>query len=263
MCFLLEAPAVRANHHYYYFRRRTDLSGVGYAVAEAVIEYGGDAFVTSSNPTRVEQAVTSLKLAYPTGIDRIFGRTCDLSDESIAEDNIIGLLESIGELDHIVYTAGDSVPPVPIAEATLEKMKAATTVRYTGAVFLAKHASKHLKASADSSITLTTGRIAQKPIPNWSVIAGPRVAVVGLARNLALDMRPIRVNAVELGAVDTPTWGRLPQEQRETMMDALVATSTTGRIGRPEDVAEAYLYCMRDRNVSGSVIASNGGNLLF
>lgn len=95
------------------------------------------------------------------------------------------------------------------------------------------------------------------------MIAGPRSAVLGLAGGLALDLRPIRVNTVSVGVVDTETWSGLPQEKKEAMFEGTKAKVATGKIAEPGDVAEDYLYCMRDTNVTGSVIRSNGGALLL
>lgn len=81
-------------------------------------------------------------------------------------------------------------------------------------------------------------------------------------RNLALDLAPVRVNLISPGAVLTPLWDSMPKEEMEGFMKHVRGKCTTGEIGRPEDVAESYLYVMRDWNVSGSVIDTNGGFLL-
>ncbi|KAF5013930.1 hypothetical protein FDECE_105 [Fusarium decemcellulare] len=237
-------------------------AGIGYAASEAAVEHGCEVHISSSQQQRVEAAVQRLKQAYPSASSRISGHTCDMSDEATLESNIITLFEAVGQLDHIVYTAGNAIMPTPIADATLEAMRAAATVRYTAPVFVAKHAPKFLRQSASSSITLTTGVVSEKPIPGWSVTAGPRTAVQGLARNLALDLRPIRVNAVCLGAVDTDTWSHMTPEDKDKTFAALVQKTTTGVIAQASDVAEAYVYCMKDNNVTGSIIHTNGGVLL-
>lgn len=84
----------------------------------------------------------------------------------------------------------------------------------------------------------------------------------GMTRNLALDLAPMRVNLISPGAVLTPLWDCIPEDTRESFLKDTKAKCTTGEVGRPEDVAESYLYVMRDWNVSGSVIDTNGGSLL-
>ena len=93
---------------------------------------------------------------------------------------------------------------------------------------------------------------------------GPwQVEVGSLTRQLALDLRPLRVNLISPGAVETELWDGLPAEKRGEMMEGFAKKMATGRVGRPEDVAESYLYCMRDGNVTGSVVSSNGGHLVM
>ncbi len=65
------------------------------------------------------------------------------------------------------------------------------------------------------------------------------------------------------GLVVTELWDWMPKEQLGAFMEEAKRGMTTGEVGRPEDVAEAYLYCMRDRNVTGSLIGTNGGALLM
>ncbi|KAJ3544282.1 hypothetical protein NM208_g3139 [Fusarium decemcellulare] len=218
-------------------------AGIGYAASEAAVEHGCEVYISSSQKQRVEAAVDRLKQAYPSASSRILGHVCDMSDEQTLE-------------------TGNAIIPTPIADATLEAMRAAATVRYTAPVLIAKHAPKFLRQAASSSITLTTGVVSEKPIPGWSVTAGPRTAVQGLTRNLALDLRPIRVNAVCLGAVDTDTWSHMTPEDKDKTFAALVQKTTTGVIAQASEVAEAYVYCMKDNNVTGSIIHTNGGVLL-
>lgn len=239
------------------------LLGIGYAVAEACLEHGAQVIISSSSASRISTAVQSLQHSYPSCAHRITGHPCDMSASSSIDQNISALLSHCGKLDHMIYTAGDSVPPTPIAEATVEKIRDAGSVRYEAAVLVAKYATRFLNPEPGSSITLTTGVVTERPIPGWSVIAGARAAVLGLSKALALDLRPIRVNTVCVGAVDTETWSHLSTEEREKTFKHLVGKTTTGRIARPEDVAEAYVYCMKDANVTGSVIHSNGGALLM
>lgn len=83
-----------------------------------------------------------------------------------------------------------------------------------------------------------------------------------MTRNLALDLKPIRVNLVSPGAVDTELWKSMGTEQKEDMFKGIEKSVLTGRVGRPEDVAEQYLCLLRDCNVTGSVVHSDSGHAL-
>lgn len=152
---------------------------------------------------------------------------------------------------------------MPLEEATLEKIQQAGMVRFFAPILIAKHAKKHLNPGPRSSITLTTGSVSQRPHKDWSVVASYATGLHGMTRNLALDLAPIRVNLISPGAVMTPLWDGVPKIELEGFMEGIKKRCTTGEIGRPEDVAEAYLYVMKDWNCSGSVIDSNGGGLLM
>jgi NAD(P)-dependent dehydrogenase (short-subunit alcohol dehydrogenase family) len=84
-----------------------------------------------------------------------------------------------------------------------------------------------------------------------------------LTRNLALDIKPIRVNLISPGAIDTERWDSLPPGQKEAVLASFTTKVTTGQVGQVEDVVEAYLYAMKDQNLTGTVISTNGGQLLL
>jgi NAD(P)-dependent dehydrogenase (short-subunit alcohol dehydrogenase family) len=80
-----------------------------------------------------------------------------------------------------------------------------------------------------------------------------------MAKNLSLDLS-IRVNLVAMGGVDTEMWDYMG-ENRDGLIKSIEAGTITGKIGQVEDVVQAYLYCMKDKNVCGSTIFSEGGYL--
>ncbi len=237
-------------------------SGIGYSVAEASVESGATVIISSSQESRVKSSIEKLLETYPSAKDRVSGHACDLSVQSM-EENIKKLFEQTGKLDHVVFTAGDALATTPIHEATLEGIQKAGMVRFFAPLLVAKYASKYLSAGPASSLTLTTGSASQRPIAGWSVPASYGGGLHSMTRNLAVDLAPIRVNLISPGAVETPLWDHLSKEQFEDFKTKYASKHTTGQIGRPEDVAEAYLFAMKDKNCSGSVIDSNGGFLLL
>lgn len=238
-------------------------SGIGYSVAEATLEFGAHVTISSSNPSRINAAITSLLKSYPSAKTRLSGHACDLSDPPTLEDNIAALFAKCGELNHVIYTAGDSLKVMPLEDATVETVQQAGMVRFFGPLIVAKHAARILPKSPASSITLTTGVVSERPMPNWAVVGSFATALHGMTRGLALDLKPIRVNIVSPGAVETPLWAGMIQEAFEEMKKGTESRMTTGRFGKPEDVAEAYLYLLKDQNVSGSCVSTNGGFLLI
>jgi NAD(P)-dependent dehydrogenase (short-subunit alcohol dehydrogenase family) len=238
-------------------------SGIGFAVACAAIESGCTVIISSSNPARIESSISRITTAYPSAASRISGHACDLSSRSI-EANITSLFEKVGNLDHIVFTAGDSLQLVPLDDVTLEKLGAGVNIRIAGALLTAKIGRKYLSPGPASSITMTTGTIGQKPIPGggWTLAAITGSGIHGLTRQLSLELAPIRVNAISPGAVETELWDPMGKEAFEGLKKMTVERMPTGRMAQPDDIAEAYLYMMKDKNVTGTILSTDSGTFL-
>ena len=192
-------------------------SGIGFGVAEALVENGSVVTVSSSNATRVQETVEKLKKSYPSASSRISGHACNLGDEATLEDNVKALFEKVGKLDHVVFTAGDSLAQMELATVDMEKMKKAGMVRFFAPLMVAKYAAKYLSEGPNSSIVLTTGAVSERPISGWSVIGSFATGLQGMTRGLALDLKPIRVNLVSPGAVKTELWRDMSEEQQSQM----------------------------------------------
>jgi len=228
-------------------------------VAEASIESGASVILSSSSPDRVKSSIEALQESYPGS--KVTGYACDLSKPSLEQD-VEELFKKTGHLDHIVFTAGDPLAAIPIQEITLEKILKAGQVRFFAPLLVAKVGSRYLNKTPESSIVLTSGTVAEKPLPNMSAVAGFGSGLQGMTRNLALDLKPIRVNLVLPGAVDTPLWGHLSEENRSNFEKSFAETSVTGVMGRPEQVAEAYLWLLKDSNATGVIATSDSGSLI-
>jgi NAD(P)-dependent dehydrogenase (short-subunit alcohol dehydrogenase family) len=144
----------------------------------------------------------------------------------------------------------------------MQNIVRAGQLRFFAPLLLAKFLPTYLISSYKSSYTITTGTTSEKPVPNWSVVGSYAGGHHSMVRNLALDLKPIRVNGVSPGAVDTELWS-MPTEEKDRMSKAIGEKMTTGRVGQPEDVAEAYLAIMKDRNMDGSVVRTDGGYMLM
>jgi NAD(P)-dependent dehydrogenase (short-subunit alcohol dehydrogenase family) len=243
-------------------------TGIGFGVAEALVEYGAFVTISSSNPSRVEAAVDKIQKAYPSFKAKISGHACNLGDHNTVEANLKTLLDTVTnsgkqKLDHIAYTAGDALATMELSKIDMDKVLKAGTVRFFGPLMLGKLAPAYMNAGPVSSIILTTGTVSEKPIQGWSAVAPFATGLQGMARALALDLKPLRVNLVSPGAVETELWNTLPSDEaRQDLFKRTAERLPTGRVGQVEDVAESYLYLMRDGNVTGTMVSTNGGALL-
>lgn len=240
-------------------------SGLGYGVAEACIEHGAVVTIASSSTSRVSTAVDKIKAAYPSKASNISGLTADLSKPETLEGELDKLFKSAtskigrdGKLDHVVYTAGDALSMMKLEGMTVEKIIQAGQLRFFAPLLTAKYVQRYVHASPRSSYTLTTGSIADRPRPDWSVIGSYAGGHHSMVRQLALDLKPIRANAVSPGAVDTELW-KMPEEQKQGFFRMLEEKLPTGVVGRVEQVAETYLAVLKDSNMDAEVVRSDGG----
>ncbi|EXJ83881.1 hypothetical protein A1O1_07509 [Capronia coronata CBS 617.96] len=236
--------------------------GVGVSVAQALLEFGATIVLSSSHESKVKDVRAALLQDYPEAKDRISGYPCDLASPDV-ESNIEQLFNQAGNVDHIVYMAGDRLPMVPLEEVTLENWQKYNQVRTIAAILVIKVGVRHMKKDRHSSIVLTGGSISEKPIAGgWSMLALMGAGLNGLGRQLAYDLAPIRVNIVAPGVIETDLWQRMGEDGKRAFFAEHEGKIPTGKVGQPVDLAEAYLYCLKDTNATGVVVHSNSGTFL-
>jgi NAD(P)-dependent dehydrogenase (short-subunit alcohol dehydrogenase family) len=224
-------------------------SGLGFATAAAAAREGAAVVVVSSRRKRVERALANL----PDGAE---GHAADLADEEQQR----ALFDRIGAFDHLVFTAGESLRLGALDALSLDEARRAFELRFWGALAAAKHGSRRIRPGG--SIVLTTGIAMDRPQRGWTVAASICGATAALTRALAVELAPIRVNAVSPGVVRTALWDNFAETDREALYRDVGRALPVGRVGEPEDLAEAYLYHMRERFSTGQVVTVDGGTVL-
>lgn len=224
-------------------------SGIGLAVARAALADGANVVVASSKQANVDAAVKQLG-------DGASGSALDVKNE----DDLKRFFAEIGSFDHLAYTAGDwgAAPTgrVSFAEVDLSAAAQAFSVRFWGALAAIKHG--HGKLAAGGSITLTDGLIAHRPQKGVAVMSAMLGAIEHVTRGLAVELAPLRVNAVCPGLILTERNQRIPEE----ILKRYTATSPLPRGGEPAEVAEAYLYLMRAGYTTGQILVVDGGRTI-
>lgn len=250
-------------------------SGIGLAVAEAVREFGATVIVSSSNQHKVEAALRRIGNVQsdtehtensPAG-GLVRGVPCDLFSLDHLEINLRALFEYATDggkqkLDHIAYTAGNRVGSVPLAKTNTQTITEHGVLRFYAPIIIGKLAADYVHHSPQSSITFTSGVNNVKPVQGRVLMAGWGAGVEGVTRALAVDLSPVRVNCICPGPTKTELFDGFPEEVLLPLLEKYKSSMLTKTIGKPEDIAETYLYCMRDTYVDGTVIHSSGGYLL-
>ena len=224
-------------------------SGIGLAVAQQAVARGARAIIASSNAERVKQAVATLD-------GKAEGHTLDLSNER----DIQNFFQKISDFDHLVFTAGDTLQ-LNVLEATdLTKARHAFELRYWAALAAVKYASPHIRKGG--SIVLTTGVAGRRPHKGWTVVASICGTIEALTRALAVELAPIRVNAVCPGVVRTNLWQSMNADDREQLYESVGNGLPVGRVGEPYDIAQAYLFLMQEGFSTGQTVVVDGGTVL-
>ncbi|CAK7218855.1 hypothetical protein SBRCBS47491_003646 [Sporothrix bragantina] len=240
-------------------------SGIGYGVAEGALADGARVTVASSTQARIDSAVNTLSSQYGPGA-HVQGFRCDLASgdiEATLETLFTEAAAGHGRpVDHVVYTAANGLTITGLSDVTRASVLEGAQMRMFVPILLAKVAQRHLPKTSTSSLTFTSGQASDLPPPGWSVVLFFTGGVETMTKGLAIDMAPVRVNTVLPGMVKTDLWKFLPEEQRGQFFAEMEKRLPVGAMGRPEDVAEAYLWLMKDRFATGTFAHSNGGSLI-
>ena len=221
-------------------------TGIGFAIAELACELGATIVIGSSKKTNVSAAVERLQGAT--------GFTVDLRDEA----SVTGFFGQVGAFDHLAITAGDWGGPmfVSIQDLDLTQAQELFTVRFWGVLAAVKYRCR--KIAQDGSITLTSGMLAHRPTKGASMATALAGAAEHLTRGLAMDLAPVRVNAVSPGLILTDHVKQMPEAMRQSM----VAPLPVPRAATPAEAAKAYAYLMLNSYATGQILPVDGGGLL-
>jgi NAD(P)-dependent dehydrogenase (short-subunit alcohol dehydrogenase family) len=219
-------------------------SGIGLATAELARQEGAEVIIASRNRDRLMPAA-----------DRIGARpiVADVTDD----DSVAALFRACGPVDHVVVTAAQ-LRTGPIKTVPMADVRATMEGKFWGAWRVAREA----QINAGGSLTLVTGLLSVKPRMNSAIIAAANGALESLARSLALELAPVRVNAVSPGIIDTPIRAAMPEEARREMLAKTAAALPVGRVGVGEDIARQILAFMTIGFATGAIVYVDGGAII-
>jgi len=224
-------------------------SGIGLAVAEEATSHGAEVVIISSKAGRVQEAIRSIG-------GKARGHAVDVSDERAVE----GFFTNLGPFDHLVFTAGDNLQLHELAHMDLKQARCAFELRYWSALATVKYGSPQIRKGG--SIVLTTGVAGQRPQRGWVIAASVCGTIDALTRALAIELAPIRVNAVSPGVVRTNLWQNMSSAEREQLFESVGRRLPVGRVGEAHDIAQAYLFLMKEGFSTGQTVVVDGGTVL-
>ncbi|CAE6519733.1 unnamed protein product, partial [Rhizoctonia solani] len=232
-------------------------SGIGRSVAAAALSNGASVVISSSSQQKIDAAVERLRQS-SNGVADITVKGCafDLKDLEALK----AFLDKEGPFDHLAITAGtikglQRFPKVGVTE----RLKSEFDLRYYAVITAAQHIYNNKLINPGGSIIMTIGTSHYQSLPGWGLLSGVIGAVEGSTRGLAVDLKPIRVNTIAPGVVDTEIFDGLSPERKKEIIEERTKALPVGHVGTPEEVAEAYMFAMKCTYLTGQVIVVDGG----
>ena len=218
-------------------------SGIGLATAEMAKNEGAEVIIASRSAGKLEAVAEKLNVvAIPADVT---------SDASVHD-----LFRRCGAVDHVVVTAAQ-LRTGPFKTVSMDDVRATMESKFWGAWRVARSA----EIRPGGSLTLVSGFLSVRPRPNSAIVGSANGALESLARSLALELAPVRVNAVSPGVIDTPIRAAMPEEARRDMLAKTAASLPVGRVGQGEDIARQILAFMANGFATGSIVYIDGGAL--
>jgi NAD(P)-dependent dehydrogenase (short-subunit alcohol dehydrogenase family) len=228
-------------------------AGIGLAAAARLAADGHTVTVVGRDADRLKRALDQLRAEAPNP-ESVQGRTADQTDRA----DLGELFAAIGPVDHLVITAPGTGSVGALAELDLDALSDAFDSKFVSYARAIQAALPTL--AKNGSITLVSAASAQCAMPGTAGLAAVNGAVETMVPTLALELAPIRVNAVSPGVVDTAWWDRIaPAEQRGAVLDSLVPAIPVGRVAQPEEIADVIALLVRNGFMTGTVIPVDGG----
>ncbi|GAB3396358.1 SDR family oxidoreductase [Humibacter soli] len=223
-------------------------SGIARAIVDAARQRGALLVAASRD-------ADSLRADYAGDADDVRVEKVDLTDDA----SIAALADRVGPLDHLVSTASARARGT-LADLDRDALRRSFDTKVIGPVMLAQHFAGQFRAGG--SFTLFSGVAAFKPAAGYLGVAITNGAADFLTRSLAIEMAPVRVNAISPGVIDTGIWDSLGEQGKADYFEHFRTHNPARRIGTVEDIADAALFAMTNRFLTGVTLRVDGGEPL-
>jgi NAD(P)-dependent dehydrogenase (short-subunit alcohol dehydrogenase family) len=220
-------------------------TGIGFATARAARAEGARVTIAGRSSEK-------LKVARAALANQVETATLDVNDEAAVR----GFFEARDGIDHILITAGNPAH-APRLEIDTRLLRRAMDTRFLGALYAAKYGAPKMRGNG--SIVFMSGSTSTTPLPGEPVVTASCAAVEAFARALAVDLAPLRVNAITPGYIETPFLDDILGERKEAILAAAAARLPAKRIGRVEEAADGVLFLMKNEYVTGIALLVDGG----
>lgn len=229
--------------------------GIGYEIVRTFLENKAKVILFGSRKETVDKAIESLKKENPNY--DVFGLYPNLSNEESVKETFELIKEKYGHIDILANNAGVS-SSTPLTNYTEEEYNKIIDLNIKSVFLCSKNIVPYMEENNGGVIINTSSMVSIYGQPSGCLYPTSKFAINGLTKSLARELAPknIRVNAVAPGITETDMVANLPKE----VIEPLIKTIPLGRIGKPRDIANAFLFLASDMAsyVTGEILQVDG-----
>ena len=235
-------------------------SGIGRATALLLAREGARVLVADNDEARGKEVAESIRAAG----GEADARRVDVSDESEVEAMVADCVARHGRLDCAVNNAGIVGPTAMIHQVDVADWNRTLGVNLTGVFLCMKHEIPPMQSQGGGAIVNMSSGAGIIATPGMSPYCASKHAVLGITKTAAVEnaQTGVRVNAICPGSIDTPMLRRT-MDLHESVERMVRASMPIGRLGEPEEIAEAAVWLCSDRAslVTGASLGVDGGSV--
>jgi NAD(P)-dependent dehydrogenase (short-subunit alcohol dehydrogenase family) len=219
-------------------------SGIGQAAAKLFAERGYRVTIGGRDRERLEAAAEKLGVS-------------GIQVDGAVQASARGFFEALGPVDHLVLALSGGAGAGLFRTLSLDDLRSGFEAKFWAHLTTLKAALPHLRDGG--SVTFVSAISARAALPGTSGLAAINGAIEALVRPLAVELGPIRINAVSPGVIDTPWWNRMPANAKEDFFRGAAESLPVRRVGNPSDVASVIVMLAENSFVTGTVVEVDGG----
>lgn len=236
--------------------------GIGRAIARLFAAEGAGVVVAARTTNEGNQTVSLIREA---GGEAFFQQT-DVSQAAQVRRLVAACMDRYGQIDVLVNNAGIGGPGKPLHEASEEDWDLVLDTNLKGCFLGMRYAIPPMQAAGHGAIINLSSVLAEHTLPGCTAYTASKAGIIALTRATALEVGQfgIRVNCIQPGSTDTPMmWEGLDEEGRREIEPQVAAAAPLGKVGRPEEIAQAALFLASNASsfVTGASLLVDGGLL--
>lgn len=221
-------------------------SGVGLAAAKLLVNCGAAVVINGRDRAKLDRVK-----------ERLGTQASIAAFDAAKSEEREPALARVGTFDHLVVALSGGRGAGPFVQVAQDDLRSGFEAKFWVHFSLAQESLPYLSHSG--SITFVSAISARAANPGTAGLAAINSAIEGLVKPLAVELSPLRVNAVSPGVVDTPWWDRMQEDQKQAAFARFAAATPAGRVGQPEDIAQCIVFLIGNSFMTGAVLECDGG----